>query len=64
MSLLHVLAILLVVGILLALFNKFRGGDLVDGTVARIINIVVIVAVVLWLISLFFGPIPDIRIGR
>lgn len=63
MSLLQVLAILLVVGMLLALFNKFRG-DLVDWTVAKIINAVVIIAVVMWLISLFFGPIPDIRIGR
>lgn len=63
MSLLHLVIILIVIGVLLALVNKF-GAEWIEPTILRIINIVVIVGVVLWVLFLFVGPVPDVRIPR
>jgi hypothetical protein len=52
MPLLTIVLVLLVVGVLLALVNKY-GPPYVDGGILRIINIVVIVAVVIWLLRVF-----------
>jgi ABC-type dipeptide/oligopeptide/nickel transport system permease subunit len=51
MPLLTVVLILIAVGILLALVNKY-GPPYVDGTILRIINIVVILAVIVWLLKI------------
>lgn len=65
MSLYLVVGILIVAGILLGLFNKYAPPDMFDPTVKRIINVVVIVALVLWLINLFFGTgWMNIKVGR
>ena len=34
-----------------------------DGKIKQIINAVVVIAVVIWLIQIFIGPLPDLRVG-
>jgi hypothetical protein len=52
MPLLTVVLVLIVVGVLLMLINKY-GASFIDGTMLRLINIVVVVAVILWLLKIF-----------
>lgn len=52
MSLIHLIVVLVVVGLLLGLVNYI---PIIDAKIKQIINIVVIVAVVIWLLTVFFG---------
>jgi hypothetical protein len=52
MPLLTVVIVLLVVGVLLAIINMY-GPPYVDAKILRIINAVVIIAVILWLLRIF-----------
>lgn len=61
MSLISLVIVLIIVGLLLYLVNNFIP---MDGKIKQIINVVVVIAVVLWLLQLFVGPIADIRVGR
>lgn len=63
MPLLSVVVVLIAVGVLLWVVNSIIP---MEATIKRIINIVVIVAVVFWLLSLFglFGNLSAIRVGR
>ena len=63
MPLLNVVVILIVIGVLLWLVNRYIP---MDHKIKKIINIVVIVAVALWLLSLFglFSSVSGIRVGR
>ena len=64
MSLISLVVMLLVVGLRLWLVNNYLP---MDPRIKKIINVVVIVAVVLWVIGLFvggWGALPNIRIGR
>lgn len=61
MSLINLVLVLIIIGVLLWLVNSYFP---MDGKIKQIINAVVVVAVVLWLIQIFFGPLPDIRVGR
>jgi hypothetical protein len=64
MDLIQLVVILIVVGVLLGLANK-SGPAYIDATILKIINVVVVVAVVLWLLMLF-GVLPlghHIRVG-
>lgn len=63
MSLLSLVVTLIVVGVLMYLVNAYIP---MQATIKRIINIVVVVAVVLWVLSAF-GLLPNlgsIRVGR
>jgi len=63
MSLVSLVVILIVVGVLLWLVNTYIP---MEATIKRIINIVVIMAVCIWLLSVF-GILPDInavRVGK
>ena len=63
MSLVSLVIVLIVVGVLLLLVNRYIP---MEATIKQIINIVVIIVVVLWLLGIF-GLIPDInaiRIGK
>lgn len=63
MSLVSLVVALIVVGVLLWLVNTYIP---MQATIKRIINIVVIVAVCIWLLSVF-GLLPDlnaIRVGK
>jgi len=59
--LINLVLILIVIGVLLWLVNNYIP---MDGKIKQIINAVVVIAVVIWLIQLFVGPIPDLRVGR
>ncbi len=50
--LIQVVVVLVIAGLLLWVVQQIP----MDATIARIIRVVVIVAVVLWLLSLFVGP--------
>lgn len=63
MPLIHVLFVLIVVGVLLWLANRFIP---MDHKIKSILNVVVVIAVILWLLSVFglFHSISNIHIGR
>ena len=63
MSLISLVITLAVVGFLLWLVNAYVP---MDGTIKRIINIVVIIAVVLWLLSAIgvLGHVHDVQVPR
>ncbi len=60
MDLISLIIILVAVGVALYLINMIP----MDGNIKRIIQVVAIVAVVFWLLSLFIGHIPNPHIGR
>ncbi len=61
MSLWYILAVLVAAGVIVWLINQ---APFIDGKFKQLINYAALVIAVLWLLSLFFGPLPDIRIGR
>lgn len=62
MPLLQILIVLMVVGVLLWLVNRFIP---MEGTIKSILNAVVVIATVLWLLNIFgvFHSLSRIRIG-
>jgi hypothetical protein len=56
MSLLALVLTLVVIGVLLGLLNRY-GPPYIDGKFITLINIVVIIAVVIWLLNVF-GVLP------
>jgi hypothetical protein len=62
MPLLNVVVVLIVVGVLLWLINRFIP---MQGTIKSILNGVVVIAVVLWLLNVFglFNSFSHIRVG-
>lgn len=63
MSLLNLIIVIIVVGILLGLANSYLP---MDAKIKKILNIVVVIAVVLWLLSAFglLDSISNVRIGK
>ena len=63
MPLIHVVIVLVVVGVLLWLGNTYLP---IDVKIKKILNIVVVIAVVLWLLRAFgiLGSLSGIRVGR
>ena len=57
MSLLTLVVVLIVIGVLLGLMNKYID---MDGKIKNIINVVVIIAVVLWLLGIFLGGFDSV----
>jgi hypothetical protein len=62
MPLLQLLEVLIVVGVLLWLINRFIP---MQGTIKSILNAVVVIAVVLWLMNVFglFHSLSRMRVG-
>ncbi len=62
MPLLQIVVVLIVVGVLLWLVNRFIP---MQGTIKSILNAVVVIAVVLWLLNVFglFSSFSHIRVG-
>jgi hypothetical protein len=62
MSLVTLVLTLIVVGVLLWLVNNYIP---MDGTIKKILNIVVVIAVVIWLLYAFgiIGRLDTVRIG-
>ena len=63
MPLLQILEVLIVVGVLLWLVNRFIP---MQGTIKSILNGVVVIAVVLWPLNIFglFHSLSGVRIGK
>lgn len=63
MPLLQVVIVLMVVGVLLWLVNKYVP---MEGTIKSIMNAVVIVAVVVWLLGIFglWGYLGAVHVGK
>ena len=62
MPLLQIVIVLIVVGVLLWLVNRFIP---MQGTIKSILNAVVVIAVVLWLLNVFglFNSLSRIHVG-
>jgi hypothetical protein len=62
MSLISLVLVLVVVGVVLWLINRFIP---MQATIKKILNVVVIIVVILWLLSVFgiIGSLDTIRIG-
>ena len=63
MPLINLVIILVVVGVVLYLINNYIP---MDGKIKSILNIVVVIAVILWLLSVFgvIGSLSGLRVGR
>jgi LytS/YehU family sensor histidine kinase len=63
MPLIQVVIVLIVVGFVLWLINRFIP---MAGSIKTILNAVVVIAVVLWLLSVFgvLGSLSGIRVGK
>ena len=63
MPLLQVILVLIVVGVVLWLINRFIP---MAGSIKTILNVVVVIAVIFWLLNVFgvLGPLSNIRLGR
>jgi hypothetical protein len=63
MPLINVVVVLIVVGVLLWLVNRFIP---MAGSIKSILNAVVVIAVVLWLLNAFgvLGSLSKIRVGK
>lgn len=60
MDLISLVVVLIVVGVLLYVVNTIVP---MDGKIKQIINVLVIVVVVVWLLSVLLGGLPHIRLG-
>ncbi len=63
MPLIQLALVLIVVGVLLGLINRFIP---MAGSIKSILNAVVVIVVVLWLLNVFglLNSLPMIRVGR
>jgi thiol:disulfide interchange protein len=63
MPLIQVVVVLIVVGVVLWLINRFIP---MAGSIKTILNAVVVIAVVVWLLSVFgvLGSLSNIRVGK
>jgi hypothetical protein len=63
MPLIQVVVVLIVVGVLLWLINRFIP---MAGSIKTILNVVVVIVVILWLLNLFgiFSYHPSIHMGK
>ena len=63
MPLIHVVLVLVVVGVLLWLVNSYIP---MAGSIKSILNAVVVIAVVIWLLTVFglMGEISNFRVGK
>jgi len=63
MPLIQVVVVLIVVGVILWLINRFIP---MAGSIKSILNAVVVIAVVLWLLSVFglIGSLSKIHVGK
>jgi hypothetical protein len=62
MPLISLIVTLVVVGVILWLINNYLP---IDGTIKKILNVVVVIVVILWLLTVFgvLGPLSSVRIG-
>jgi hypothetical protein len=63
MPLINLVIVLVIVGVILWVINNYIP---MQSTIRKILNAVVVIAVILWLLSVFgvIGPIQNFSIGR
>lgn len=61
MGLIELIVMLVAIGVIMWAVNTFIP---MEARIKQILNIVVVVAVVLFILSLFTGSLPNIRVGR
>jgi len=61
MDLIALIIVLVIVGVILWAVNAYVP---MDEKIKKILNIVVVIVVLLWLLSLFTGYLPNIRVGK
>jgi hypothetical protein len=63
MPLIHLVIVLAVVGVVLWVINSYIP---MQATIKKILNVVVVISVIIWLLSVFglIGDISAIRIGK
>lgn len=63
MPLIHIIIVLIVIGVLLWLINRFIP---MAGSIKTILNAVVVIVVILWLLEVFglLGTVSAIRVGH
>lgn len=63
MPLLHLVLILIAIGVILMLVNKYI---LMDQKIKTILNVVVLIVVILWLLSVFgiLGSLSTVTVGK
>jgi hypothetical protein len=63
MPLIDLVIVLVIVGVILWAINNYIP---MQSTIKKILNAVVVIAVILWLLSVFgvIGPLQDFHIGR
>jgi hypothetical protein len=63
MPLINLIIVLVVVGVLLWLINNYIP---MDRKIKRILNVVVVICVIVWLLSVFgvIGSLSGLRVGR
>ena len=61
MDLIQLVIVLIVVGVLLYVVNTLIP---MDAKIKNLLNIVVMIVVVLWVLSLFIGYAPHIHVGK
>lgn len=61
MDLLSLIVMIIIVGVVLYAVNTYVP---MDAKIKQILNIVVIIALVLFILSLFIGSFPSIKVGR
>jgi low temperature requirement protein LtrA len=59
MSLINVIVVLIVIGLLLYAANTWLP---MDAKIKQILNVVVVIAVILWLLAVFFPGAIDVRV--
>jgi len=60
MGLIEIVIVLIVIGLLLYAANNWLP---LDGKIRQIINVVVVLAVIIWLLYAFFPGVRDIEVG-
>ena len=63
MSLVHLVIVLVVVGVVLWVINRYIP---MQSTIKRILNAVVVIVVILWLLNVFgvLGPLSGMHVGE
>ena len=61
MNLISLIIVIVIIGVILYLVNQYIP---MDGKIKQILNIVVVIALVIWLLTFLIGGVPNIHIGR
>lgn len=61
MDLISLIIVIVVIGVILWAVNQYVP---MDAKIKQILNIVVVIALVIWLLTVLLGGVPNIHIGK